>query len=288
MSTGQVVFDLKKGYDVVQDLRIPCGQCIGCRLERSRQWAMRCIHEASLYEENCFITLTYSEEHLPDLRSLDYTQFQLFMKRVRKRYSPKRIRFFMCGEYGDEGSRPHYHACLFNHNFEDRKYFKTTKTGSKLYTSEILEGLWPFGMSSIGDVTFESAAYVARYIMKKVNGRDKRNYEEIDRETGEVNYREKEFAHMSLKPGLGSGWWEKWKKEVFPHDRCIVNGQAVKPPKYYYLKLKEEQPYEHDEVAMARQLRAEQQKADNTDERLLVKEEVLKARLNLFKRESPG
>lgn len=170
-SSKKLVFSYNAKHcgSVTPDLQVPCGRCVGCRLERSRQWAIRVVHEASLHERNCFITLTYSDLHLPDDRGLHYDHFQLFMKRLRKKYGDG-IRFYMCGEYGDKLGRPHFHACLFNHDFDDKKLWQTTPSGSRLFRSSDLESLWPYGFSSIGDVTFESAAYVARYIMKKVGG----------------------------------------------------------------------------------------------------------------------
>lgn len=247
---------------------------------------MRCYHEASLYEQNCFITLTYNDDNLPDIGSLDYEAFQKFMKRLRKRYTGKKIRFYMAGEYGDEKDRPHYHACLFNHDFEDKVYFRTTKAGSKIYTSKILDRLWPYGFNTIGEVTFESAAYVARYIMKKVQGNPQHaNYQTIDKETGEVLYRDKEFTHMSLKKGIGQGWYEKWKTDVFPEDIVVIKGVACKPPKYYYEKLKKENPEMFEEIAYNRSEKAREKCADNTEDRRLVKEKVLSAKLTLLKRE---
>lgn len=243
------------------------------------------MHEASLYEQNCFVTLTYNDEHLPDGKSLEYEPFQLFMKRLRRRYGSTKIRFYMCGEYGETGDRPHYHACLFNFNFPDRQYFKTTSTGSKLFTSEVLNKLWPYGYATIGEVTFESAAYVARYIMKKVQGKNPLTYQEINKETGEVWYREKEFNHMSLKPGIGRGWYDKYKKDVFPYDHCIVNGVETKPPRYYYNLLKKENLDMYEEVGYTRENRARKNLADNTEERLLVKEQVLEAKLERLQRE---
>ncbi len=165
----QVVFNISQAY-TDRPVNIPCGQCIGCRLDKSKQWAIRCVHEASLYDNNSFITLTYNTEHLPEDRSLEVRVFQLFMKRLRKRFGTK-IRFYACGEYGDQNGRPHYHACLFNHDFQDKKLWKRGKDPSlDLYRSADLEKLWPYGYSSIGEVTFQSAAYVARYIMKKITG----------------------------------------------------------------------------------------------------------------------
>lgn len=157
-----------KTCDSITPIMLPCGQCVGCRLERSRQWALRCVHESKMHKDNCFITLTYATEHLPPDSSLHYPDFQKFMKRLRKKYG-EGIRFYMCGEYGENFGRPHFHACLFGHNFTDLKLWKETN-GQKLYRSKELEQLWPFGHSSVGSVTFESAAYVARYIMKKITG----------------------------------------------------------------------------------------------------------------------
>lgn len=287
LNSGEVVWHLKNGNDHRADLMIPCGQCLGCKLERSRQWAIRVMHEASQHELNCFVTLTYDDKHLPDLNSLDYPAFQLFMKRLRKKYSGRKIKFYMCGEYGGQGTeRPHYHACLFGHNFDDLVPFKITKAGSKIYTSAKLASLWPYGFSTVGEVTFESAAYTARYIMKKQQGKEGlKNYEEIDRETGEVNYREREFTRMSLKPGIGATWYDKYKSDVYPHDRCVVNGKAVKPPKYYHRRLKEQDPGLHEEINFRREERAGEHREDNTEERLEVKERVLLAKLNLLKRE---
>lgn len=164
-----ILFGVPGNVMAFDSVKLPCGQCVGCRLERSRQWALRCMHESKLHDRNCFITLTYDEAHLPPDRGLHYRDFQLFMKRLRKRFGDN-IRFYMCGEYGEKVGRPHFHACLFGHDFDDKKLWSTTPAKSKLYRSESLEELWPNGFSSVGDVTFESAAYVARYITKKITG----------------------------------------------------------------------------------------------------------------------
>ena len=148
------------------EIWLPCGQCIGCRLQRSREWAARCVFEASRHEHNSFITLTYAPECLPEDGSLHYEHFQKFIKRLRKRLwryeDDLKVRFFMCGEYGEQFSRPHYHAIIFGYDFPD-KVFWSRNNGYPLYRSRMLEELWPFGYCTVGDVTFESAAYVARY-----------------------------------------------------------------------------------------------------------------------------
>ncbi|MDR1367216.1 MAG: hypothetical protein LBJ76_00670 [Candidatus Accumulibacter sp.] len=192
------------------------------------------MHEASLHDENCFITLTYDDEHLPENGSLCYSHFQLFMKRLRKKFTGKRISFYMCGEYGDTTSRPHYHAILFNHTFPDLEYLKKTGSDAKIYTSEILSKLWPYGMSSIGSVTFESAGYVARYCLKKVTGDDSRyHYSVLDRETGELTPLVPPFSHMSLRPGIARDFFVRFRDDCFPSDIVVVNGRKVNPPKYY-------------------------------------------------------
>ena len=280
-----IVFTEARKHDIVKSLELPCGQCVGCRLERSRQWAIRCMHEASLYKDNCFITLTYDEEHLPEDYSLHYDDFQRFMKRVRKKYTGKKIRFYMAGEYGENFGRPHFHACIFNLDFEDKYIWQKTESGSKIYRSKILEELWPFGYSSIGEVNFQSAAYVARYIMKKVTGdMAEQHYEEVNFTTGEIIQRKPEFNKMSLKPGIGFGWYEKYKDDVYPHDYVIVNGKKCKPPKFYDKKYADDYPYEFDQLQWDREKSAKAQVFDNTPERLLVKEEVLKAKLSRLKR----
>jgi hypothetical protein len=247
---------------------------------------MRCLHEAKLHEKNCFITLTYNDEHLPRNRSLDYRDFQLFMKKFRKKFGSK-IRFYMCGEYGEKFDRPHFHACIFGFDFSDRKYWKQTGSGSKLYRSEELEKLWKYGFSSIGDVNFESAAYVARYIMKKVTGQGKhdQHYKFTDLETGEVLEKKPEFNKMSLKPGIGYDWYKRFCSDVYPHDYVVINGKKVRPPKYYDLKYSIESPFEWEEVQQKRIDLGKANFEDNTDARLVVKEQVTKARLKLLKRE---
>lgn len=296
---GSIVFREKR--NVVESLTLPCSQCVGCRLERSRQWAIRCTHEAKLWERNCFITLTYSDLHVPEDHSLHYEHFQKFMKRFRKAHKGHRpgadgtypIRFYMCGEYGETRGRPHFHACIFNFDFQDKKLWEKTDSGSLIFRSKQLEELWPFGFSSIGDVNFSSAAYVARYIMKKVTGNAAdEHYAWTDWSTGEIYSRRPEFTKMSLKPGIGSGWFDKFKDDVYKfnadgdcvHDAVVINGRRVKPPRYYDRKFKDEYPVEFDAIAADRMEKALKVLDDNTPERLRVKEQVTLAKLSRLKR----
>lgn len=219
----RLVFNQSDGYSDLP-VEIPCGRCIGCRLERSRQWAMRCVLESQLYERNVFVTLTYRDSDLPPDGSVSVRALQLFLKRLRKRYSDERIRFFACGEYGSRKFRPHYHLLLFNHDFDDATLW-SRRNGQRLFRSSVLEELWPYGFSTIGDVTFESAAYCARYILKKVTGEDARAH------YGERN---PEFVTMSRKPGLASAWFDKYKSDVYPGDRVVLRGGlSLVPPKFF-------------------------------------------------------
>lgn len=279
----KIVFDRKMGYTDLP-MTVPCGQCIGCRLERSRQWAIRCHHEAQLHGDNCFLTLTYNNQHLPADGSLDVRVFQLFMKRLRKKYGAG-IRFYHCGEYGEQFGRPHYHACIFGFDFPDKKLWKTTDRGDRLYRSESLEELWPFGHSSIGEVNFQSAAYVARYIMKKVNGdRAAEHYTRVDPETGEVTHLKPEYTTMSRRPGIGHGWYEKYKDDVFPHDYVVMRGKKIKPPKYYDKMYEVAYPEDFAKLKSLRKRKAKKHVDDQTPERLEVRETVQLSKLKQLHR----
>jgi len=279
---GKVTFN--KPFVYAKGFNLPCGQCWGCRLRYSRNWAIRCVHEAQMHEHNSFITLTFSPEELDKRNnppSLDVTEFQRFMKRLRKKYG-QGVRFFHCGEYGDKNKRPHYHALLFGLDFKDR-VLHSQRDGIRLYTSDNLSKLWPYGFSTIGDVTFESAAYVARYVMKKVRGEGKEDHYNnwFDPVTGEIAQVDSEYATMSRKPGIGKVWYDQFKEDVYPNDYCVIRGHEIPPPRYYDTLLKEEDPELYEEVREKRKERSPEL-YDNYDERMdrlwvsqLVKEKAL-------------
>lgn len=283
LDSGRIVF-AERGA-VARVLKLACGQCIGCRLDRSRQWAIRCMHEAQCHAHSSFVTLTYADDRLPANRSLLYRDYQCFMRRLRKKFR-QRIRFYMAGEYGERLGRPHFHACLFGVFFDDREYFRTLPSGSKIFRSAVLDELWTHGYTSVGDVTFESAAYVARYICKKVTGPDAaRHYERVDLQTGEVYQLAPEFCRMSLKPGIGFEWFAKFRAEVFPNDYCIVRGRKVKVPRYYKQLLKLSDGFMSDEIDFARVRKAESYVDDCSEARLVVREKVARARLKFKQRD---
>ena len=283
MLDGSVKFVSRNKRGVDGDLELPCGQCIGCRLERSRQWAMRCVHESSLHEDNAFITLTYDDSCLPPGGSLVYADFQKFMKRLRRRTGAK-ISFYVGGEYGEELLRPHYHACLFGYDFSDKVYFKKSASGERLYTSKLLDSLWPFGFATVGSVSFQSAAYIARYCMKKVNGQLAKSHYETITDDGEIIDRLPEFNHMSLKPAIGKRWLEKFETDVYPRDYVVINGVKTKPPKYYDRLFKEWDSGEFSELVAQREFDLSLLPPDNSFARLAVKEAVKLASISFLKR----
>lgn len=282
---GGVVFSELRRHDIIGDIEIPCGQCVGCRMRRASDWSLRVMHEASLWEKNCFVTLTYARDRLPQDGSLCHRDYQLFMKRVRREFSPDIIRFYMCGEYGPVNLRPHYHACLFNVDFRsDRIASGKSASGQVFFNSPQLARLWSHGIVSVQDLTRETAGYCARYIMKKLLGRgSEAAYKEVDSD-GVIHERIPEYSAMSLKPGIGSVWFSKYIRDVYPNDYCISEGQKVRPPKYYDKLYGRIGDVRQDEIEFKRELRAREGAADNTDERRIVREIVANAKVDKLKR----
>jgi len=292
-----VVFKHQKsstGHHIdLPEIELPCGKCIGCRLEYSRQWALRIMHESTMHEQNTFITLTYEEEHLPSDQSLDKREWQLFLKKLRKELHPKKIRFFMCGEYGQDQEllqlginslgRPHYHAVIFGHEFPDKLPVHTNHQNDLIYTSPTLEKTWGKGFVTVGNVTFESAAYVARYVVKKVTGDQALDhYQYCDSETGETFLREPEFCLQSRRPGIARKWFDKYKTDL---DKGFITQRGIRmqPPKYYDKLFEEFRPFRMDEI---KELRSEQSRTDtdSSPERLVVKEKLKLKKLKTLKR----
>jgi len=239
------------------------------------------MHEASLHTYNSWITLTYDKKHLPLDRSLNVGDFQKFMKRLRKRTGCP-IRFYHCGEYGEINWRPHYHACIFGFEFPDKTKWRTNKHGDQAYRSELLEDAWKLGASEIGALTEQSAAYTARYIMKKQNG-EAADMAYFDYFTGSI--RQSPYTTMSTRPGIGRGWIDKYISEVYPRDEVIVNGHQARPPKYYDAQYKELDPDGYEKMKLKREEAGRDHADDNTPERLAIKEEYLKAQTSTLSRE---
>ena len=276
---------------------VPCRQCSGCRQEYSRQWAMRNMHEASLWLNNIFITLTYNDNHIPNItnaegeiisNTLVKKDFQDFMKRLRKHKkatTKNPVRFFHCGEYGENFGRPHYHAILFNTNFRDRETLHA-KGCKGLTDSETLNKLWGKGHTSIGDVTFQSASYVSGYVQKKINGQQKdSHYRVIDKSTGEeVGDRQQEYSTMSRRPGIAGLWFAKHKNDVYPSDNVHINGKEMRPPTYYDRLYEIDHRSELEIIKQNRKEKAKQFAHLRTPEALAYLEKTHKARMSIFKR----
>lgn len=279
--------------DECPEITVPCGKCIGCRLEYSRKWAIRCMHEASMHDRNCFVTLTYSDEFCPE--HLIKKDLQKWQKRLRKMVNLP-IRFFSCGEYGETTHRPHYHALVFGWSPPDRELLFVSN-GLPVYRSKMLEKSWPFGIVSIGEVTFESAAYVARYSVKKqlkafydyndfshFGGSPDREFvfdgsPFIDGDDSIFRKQEIEedyppFLLMSRRPGIGRSWYDRYKREVHANDFVFLRGRKLKVPRYYDERLKEDDLNLYESIKLKRQTVADAHAEDSTVERLKVREKL--------------
>lgn len=224
---GSINFRKKHHNRELVPFQLPCGKCTECLLERARDWSTRCVHEASVHASNCFITLTYDPVHLPKDGKLCYPHFQLFMKRLRK-HCNKKISFFMCGEYGETTLRPHYHACIFGWEPDDKILERENFHGDQIWTSKTLTDLWGLGLTELGSVTQKSAGYVARYVLKK---------QHPDAPQG--------FQKMSTDHAIGKTFLEKNFRDLFIAARGSVilsDGKKTKIPRYYEKWLKDKHP----------------------------------------------
>lgn len=261
----QISFGKRPNWDTSKPLTLPCGRCIGCRLDRSLDWATRIMHEASLYDANSFLTLTYDDKHLPKDGSLCKRDYQLFIKRLRKECGP--LRYFHCGEYGETYFRPHYHVCLFGQDFaRDRERIEDTPAGFPQYTSELLSDTWGAGRATISELTFESAAYVARYTLKKVHS----SKDDPDRKERHYNGRLPEYITMSQ--GIGKGWLEKYGLDnVYSADHVIVRGKEMGPPPYYDKILGKLDPERLSEVKKKRMGEVPEDDSESSCRRLVAR-----------------
>ena len=211
-------------------IQLPCGHCSECCKSYAKTWSVRCMLESLYHKEACFVTLTYDNEHLPPAGMLVKSDLQKFFKRLRALFPEKEIRYFACGEYGGQTSRPHYHAIIFGLDFpEDKRMSQivgTNELKQQVYRSARLEAAWKFGLSSFGEVTPESCAYVARYSLKK----------RIDFSN------DGSFILMSRKPGIGQQFFLDKKQLIYLSDRVYsqkIHGVSV--PRYFD-KLAENDP----------------------------------------------
>ena len=290
----------KKHHAGADMARVPCGQCLGCRTDRRLMWSCRIMHEAHQHEHNSFITLTLrgkdkatpeqieNGNYLQPMESLDVERFKRFMKRLRYHFRPKKIRYYHAGEYGKEKDRPHYHAILFGLDFSDKKLIKQ-KQGVHLFTSKTLENIWRNGFVSVGEVTPQSAAYVAGYCIKKVTGKMAHEHYFREDEYGNQFFLTPEYATMSR--GIGRSFYEKFTRDFIPSDETPVprgfgaNNQraAIRKgvPRYYLELLKECDPETYSEIKDRRQKYALDNAHKYTRERLEAAFKVAKGRQSL-------
>lgn len=270
----------------VDTVTVPCGTCIGCRADQGRNWAIRIKHEMDLHPlASWFITLTYDREHLPgngkhDERTqgtLDPEDLRLFWRRLRER-SYEKLGYYACGEYGDDGSRPHYHLALFGMQLLDRQLIGHRR-GSPVWQSDTLEKTWGMGSVDITTISWKSASYIAGYVTKKAREKaNPTNHLRVDEQTGELFEVEPEFSRMSRRPAIGRNWLERYWKDVYPNDFVVVNGQPFKPPRYYDKRMEEISPETMEAVRYQRWKDAE----EIGDEKLIMMEKVHRARLRIF------
>lgn len=293
---------------------IPCGKCIGCRLEYSKQWATKGIYEAEMHKENWFLTLTYDDEHLPigsntidpntgeeknplisgTLRAKDFTNF---IKKLRsyyeRKYNHTGIRFMGCGEYGESSNRAHYHCIMFNLPIpiEMMKFHEYNDNQEPMYRVPEIEQIWGKGIVVAAEVNFNTCAYVARYITKKVGIPTEKDY-----------YKclgiEPEFFRMSRKPGIGREYYEQHKNEIYEKDQLLVRKykggmMKVKPPKYYDKLYDIENPEKFEKIKENRKKEQEKQSKLKYSKTSLYKKQQLeneestkKAKTSVLKRET--
>jgi hypothetical protein len=253
---------------------IPCGQCIACRIIRRESWTLRLFHESLYHDETLFLTLTYDDEHLPYGGSLVKDHYQKFVRALRKKLRPQKIRYYVCGEYGGEFGRPHYHLVLFLSGVPDLVPVGLTDKGNPRFSSEILEKCWGKGFLEIQSISPEALRYVCKHHVEKID--DVEHYAHFDEATGEFVQVEPIFGHMSLRPGIGHEWFMDYWRDVYPKDFVSMGGRKIQPPKYYDRLLEKYQPEVWQEV-LATRLLVEHDPGESTMARLAAKAVCIKA-----------
>ena len=268
--------------ELIEQIKIPCGKCLGCRLDYSRAWADRCVLESldKPSDECWFLTLTYNDNNIETKKrslltdkgtlTLYPKDVQDFLKRLRvewfRRYNRDNIRFFMCGEYGSETARPHYHMLIYNLPIYDLKFYKANIQGDLLYNSDELEELWSHGFVVIGKFEWKTAAYTARYVLKKFKGKTKEETEEHYKSVGLLP----EFTRMSRCPGIARSYYDAHVHEIYKNDEIILPcGRITKPPKYFDKIATDQEPDMMVFVKEARKRVAELKKAQIFNETTL-------------------
>lgn len=236
------------------------------------------MHETQMHSHAWFVTLTYSNEEIPEHGSLHPPHLSAFFKALRRDRPKGTVSYYACGEYGETTQRPHYHAVLYGVDFLDRTQLRSDRSGP-VWRSKALESYWPHGLSEFSTVTPGSAAYVAGYVRKKVAQKvDPNHYTRVDPDSGELHELEKEFSRMSLKPAIGKRWIEKYWSEVYPADQVVVDGKTFRPPRYYDKWMDQH----HPQIMFDVRLQRDAQGVSLEPEKLTAKEKIHQARVSLF------
>lgn len=212
-------YDLKAYMDLYpKDVAflVPCGHCPECLTNYRKQWATRCVCESIYHKDNCFITLTYDDEHYKYNLSKD--DVRDFIKKLRN--WKINVRYFGCGEKGSHTGRNHYHLILFGYIPEDLKYYSKSNSGCRMYTSSFLSSIWNNGHVIVQNFTKKTASYVAGYISKKLGSSDG-------------------FLMMSSHPGLGYQFYQDHKKDIFEYDQIYLGMSGINKVPRYFIKLLE-------------------------------------------------
>ena len=228
-------------------IEIPCMKCQSCRLDYSKEWMQRCMLEQKMWDHNEMLTLTYDEEHVPknigcdtstgevlEVNTLRKKDVEKFLKDLRRywkhHYNEDNIRFYMCGEYGELKGRPHYHLLMFNFNVRDKEYYKKSQSGFDMYHSKIIEKIWGRGHIELNEISADTCAYVARYVLKKQKGTGAKDYYAL-------KGIEPEYTNGSRRPGIGETYFRENKDKIYEYDKILLASkggvQEIKPCKYY-------------------------------------------------------
>lgn len=274
---GTILISPREAYcDLKPMYQIPCGQCIGCRLDKARMWATRIMQESQMHDVSTFLTLTYDDKNLPPAHgrpggTIVKWHLRNFWKRLRKYTYPQKFRYYACGEYGDKNERAHYHAILFGYWPKDSTFLKVSKSSHNLYKSDKLDEIWGKGLCVHGMVSFESAEYVASYTVPKILGR---------MSWTKYLHHQPEFSVMSRRPGIGESWYNRYKDETWRDGMVVARGREMRAPRYYREKLKLEDPDRFRELR--HKARMESDYGQLSELRLEEKERVARHNFELF------
>lgn len=240
----------------LDELEVGCGKCLGCRSDQARQWAIRMHHQSQIATSSYFVTLTYSDENMPEGSSLEPDHLKSFWKKLRqdrqrdyaKRF-PKlpmgeinrraSFQYYACGEYGPSTLRPHYHLALYSLDLLDLYPWRDSDSGP-VFRSPYLESHWQLGNVEVSKLGFGASAYIAGYVREKLE--TPINYDRVDPTTGETWEVQPIFARMSRNPAIGLEWLKRFWSDVYPRDLIAIQGRESKPPRYYDRVMEDHKP----------------------------------------------